>query len=249
MIHSTLRVSWKLILSAMVLALAVGILWRGDENLVQGAEKGEAGTFRHLDNFQKTLPPGKIPGKWKANYHLPVFGSGEKALIQFVHKSASEHYIHLASGKNNWFSLGMDLPFNLKDWPVLEWEWKITKLPKGGDVRIPEKDDQAGAICLITGLGTFGFDSALCYLYENAGPKNTLVIHPKNKNSRFYFLRTGEADGVGQWFKERRNIVQDYKKAFGDFPKSKALVVIQIDSNTTETSAEAYYRNIFQRKR
>lgn len=214
-----------------------------------GSEHASPGDFIRLDNFNKTYRPGKIPGKWKAKYHLPFFGSGERALIQFVHKGPGQHYIHLASGKDNWFSLGMNVPFLAKDWPVLEWEWKITKLPKGGDVRNTNTDDQAGAICLIVDLGTFGYDSALCYLYENSGPKNKVVIHPKNDNSRFFFLRTGEADGVNRWYKERRNIFRDYQKAFGKPPRKKGLIVIQIDSNTTETSAEAFYRNIYQRKK
>ena len=214
-----------------------------------GAQHDSQDDFIRLDDFKKNYRPGKIPGKWKARYLLPYFGRGERSFIQFVHKGPGQHYIHLESGKDNWFSLGMDVPFRARDWPVLEWEWKVGKFPKGGDVRIAEKDDQAGAFCFIIGYGTFGYDSALCYLYENSGPKNKLIIHRKNKNTRFYFLRTREADGGKRWYKERRNILTDYREAFGKPPENKGLMVILIDSNTTETAAEIFYRNIYQRKR
>lgn len=205
--------------------------------------------FIRLDDFKKTYSPGKFPDKWKSRYLLPYFGRGERSIIHFVHKGPGQHYIRLASGKDNWFSLGLKAPFRAEDWPVLEWEWKIGKFPKGGDVRKDGKDDQAGAICFILGYGTFGFDTALCYLYENSGPKNKLIIHRNKKNSRFFFPRTREADGGNRWYKERRNLLKDYIQAFGKPPKEKGLLVIFIDSNSTETSAEAFYRNIYQRKK
>ena len=214
-----------------------------------GSQHASPGDFLRLDDFKKTYPPGKIPGKWKARYLLPYFGRGDRAHIHFVHDGPGQHFIHLETGKDNWLSLGMDVAFRAKDWPVLEWEWKVGKFPKGGDVRKADKDDQAGAICFIIGYGTFGYDSALCYLYENTGPKNKLLIHRKNKNTRFYFPRTREADGGQRWYKERRNIFQDYRKAFGKPPKKKGLIVLLIDSDSTETSAEVFYRNLYLRKR
>lgn len=213
-----------------------------------GSEHAEGDAIR-LDDFKKTYRPGKLPPGWISRYFAPYFGSGERALIQFVHKSPRQHYIHLASGKDNFFSLALKAPFRAEDWPVLEWEWKIGKFPKGGDVRKDGKDDQAGAICFILGLGTFGYDTSLCYFYENSGPKNKLLIHRNKKNNRFFFPRTREADGGNRWYKERRNLLKDYKKAFGKPPNEKGLIVMFIDSDSTETSAEAFYRNIYLRKK
>ncbi len=99
------------------------------------------------------------------------------------------------------------------------------------------------------GLGTFGFDSAVCYLYENKGPKNVLLKHPTRDDTRFFLLRTGEADGTGTWFKERRNIYQDFRKAFGREPEDKGLIVMQIDSDNTSSAAEVFYRELYQRKK
>ena len=37
---------------------------------------------------------------------------------------------------------------NLKETPILEWRWKVTKLPRGGDARKAATDDEAGQIYL-----------------------------------------------------------------------------------------------------
>ena len=136
----------------------------------------------------------------------------------------------------------------MKDYPILEWEWKVTKLPKNGDVRVKARDDQAGSICVIVNPGLIGFDS-MCYLWENEGPKDFPLISTKRNASRYLILRTGKEDGTGKWYKQRRNILKDYIRVFKKKPKKKAIIGMQIDSDSTESSAEVYYRNIYRRKK
>ncbi len=177
----------------------------------------------------------------------PFFGSGEKMFLQFVHESEEEHYIHLAAGSNNSFYVGVEEEFRLQDWPILEWEWKATKLPQGGDVRKAESDDQAGLMCVVVDPGLIGAQ-ALCYLYENEGPKDTPIISRKRDDSRYIILRTGAEDGTGTWYHERRNAYEDYKRAFGEEPDDTAALGMMIDADETETTSEAFYRNIYRRR-
>ena len=201
-----------------------------------------------LDVFSKTHSPNTaIPG-WDSRKIAPFFGSGDRFFFQFVHKSDQEHYLHLKSGKNNSFSVGSEQRFKLQDWPILEWEWKVTQFPKGGDVRVKALDDQAGAICVVVNPGLVGFDS-LCYLWENDGPKETPITSSKRDDSKYLILRTAKADPTGDWVKERRNILEDYKRLFGREPTKEAVIGVQIDSDDTASSAEAFYRAIFLRKR
>ena len=95
--------------------------------------------------------------------------------------------------------------------------------------------------------GLVGFDS-LCYIWENGGPKDTPITSTKRDASRYLILRTAKEDGTGKWYLERRNILEDYTRVFGEAPREKAIIGIQIDSDSTESSAEAYYRNIYRRK-
>ena len=201
-----------------------------------------------LDDFSKTYPENEpIPG-WGAKKISPFFGSGDKYFFQFVHKSDKEYFLHVVSGDDNSFSVGSDKPFLLPDYPILEWEWKVTKMPKGGDVRVKDKDDQAGSMCVVVDPGLTGFDS-LCYLWENDGPKDAPITSTKREESKYIILRTPKSDELGKWYKEERRIYEDYKRLFGKEPDEKAVIGIQIDSDDTESSGEAFYRNIILRKR
>lgn len=231
---------------AVILVVGAGLPEAGLSE-AWAAGKNEKKEWR-LDDFTKTLPAGKTYGKWDLQKISPVFGSGEMTFYQFVHDSPKKHYIHLKSGDDNSFSVGLKKDFEVKDWPVLEWEWKVTTLPKGGDVRVKKKDDQAGSLCVIVNPGLFGFKS-LCYIWENDGPKDSPLTSTKREESRYLILRTGKEDGTGKWYQERREILKDYIRVFGAAPQEKAIVGMQIDSDSTESSAEAFYRNITLRTR
>lgn len=200
-----------------------------------------------LDDFSKTYGENDLIPGWDKTKISPLFGNGDKTFFQFVHKSEQEHYLHVASGDNNSFSVGAEKTFMLPDFPVLEWEWKVTIMPKGGDVRVKSRDDQAGSICVVVDPGLTGFDS-LCYIWENDGPKEQAITSTKREDSKYIILRTPKTDTLGKWYKEKRRIYDDYKRLFGKEPTEKAVIGIQIDSDDTESSAEAYYRNIILRK-
>lgn len=199
-----------------------------------------------VDDFDRTHKPNETYGKWDTRKIAPFFGDGDTYFFQF-YDQGGEHYIHLKSGDDNSFSLGVEQDYRVQDWPVLAWEWRVTTLPKDGDVRVKARDDQAGSICVIVNPGLMGFKS-LCYIYENDGPKGEVITSTKRDDSKYIILRTGTADGTGTWYSEQRNTLEDFTGAFGYAPEEKAIIGIQIDSDSTESSAEAFYRNIYRRK-
>jgi hypothetical protein len=214
---------------------------------LSAAAQPATGDAWRLDDFDKTSAPNEVYGKWAARKFAPVFGAGERFFFQFVH-GAAEHEIVLRSGKDNSFSLGIETPFRLQSWPVLEWEWNIGQLPKGGDVRVRERDDQAGSICVLVNPGLVGFET-LCYLFENDGPKDVPIVSRQRDGSRYLIVRTAKAgDPLGQWLKEKRNALEDYRRVYGKEPDREAVFTLLIDSNDTHSAAEARYRNIYLRK-
>ncbi len=208
-----------------------------------------AGGGLRLDLFDKTLAPNELARGWIDRKFSPLLGNGDRFFFQFVHNGADEHYIHLQSGRDNSFSVGREKLVSLQDWPVLEWEWKMGVLPKNGDVRVKERDDQAGSMCIVISPSFTGFDSSLCYLFENDGPKDTPIKSTKRDNAYHLILRTAKAgDPLGQWLHERRNVLADYERIYGHPPSGEALVAMLIDSNDTQSSSEAFYRNLVLHK-
>ena len=234
---SGVRGSWRITQGAPWLAAALLFLALGGAAWAQDQIR--------IDDFDKTLEPGALPKGWDSRKFSPTVGSGETFFFQFG--NGPEYTIHLKSGKNNSFTVGRERKFKLKDYPFLEWEWRVTVLPKGGDVRAKAKDDQAGSMCVVHNPGLIGAET-LCYIWENKGPDGTELTSTKRDESKYIILRAADADETGKWFSERRNIHDDFKRLFGKEPEKDAVIGLQIDSNDTESSAEAFYRNILLKK-
>ena len=53
---------------------------------------------------------------------------------------------------------------------------------------------------------------------------------------------------VNQWVNEERNVLEDYRKAFGEDPPLVSGVALMTDTDNTGESATAYYGDISFRK-
>ena len=49
------------------------------------------------------------------------------------------------------------------------------------------------------------------------------------------------SDSVGQWLPVRRNLVEDYQRAFGGKPGNLIALGVKTDSDSTRSSARADY--------
>jgi len=49
---------------------------------------------------------------------------------------------------------------------------------------------------------------------------------------------------VGQWLKYRRNVFDDYRRAFGEEPADIVAVGVLTDSDNTQQVARSYYGDI-----
>lgn len=63
-------------------------------------------------------------------------------------------------------------------------------------------------------------------------------------NIRLIVVQTGR-DGIGRWVLEERNILEDYRRAFGSSPISKVgVIALMSDADNTEDVAVAYFDEI-----
>ena len=146
---------------------------------------------------------------------------------------------------NTSFSLQKEVKVDLKQFPVLSWKWKVTKLPVGGDFRKSKTDDQAAQLFL-----AFSKTKSIVYIWDTSAPQELMedttpvpFLHVK-----VVVVRSGAAE-LGKWLAETRNVYEDYKKLFGEEPGDVAGVRLQINSQHTETSAESYFADVvFQKK-
>jgi hypothetical protein len=137
---------------------------------------------------------------------------------------------------------------NLKETPILEWSWKVVTLPKGADSRSKHTDDQAAQLYVVWPRFPREFRSRIVgYVWDTQAPEGLVVKSEKTGTVTYIVVRSGPAD-LGKWLSERRNVVEDYKKIYGEVPESPAAISIAIDSDDTNSSAESFFGPIAFRK-
>ncbi len=142
------------------------------------------------------------------------------------------------------FSIQKEVKVDLKQYPVLSWKWKVTKLPKGGDFRKTKTDDQAAQLFL-----AFTKTKSIVYIWDTTAPEGLMseAIAPPLMTIKLVVVRSGPAE-LGKWITETRNIYEDYKKFYGEEPPLVKGMRLQINSQHTETSAESYFADVIYKK-
>ena len=183
-----------------------------------------------------------IPDGWKGqNWGSPKYDFR-------IATQGGRKAINLKSA-NDSSTISKEVKVDVKTWPVLQWSWQVVTLPKGGDARKSATDDEAAQIYV-----TFPrFPSAvrsriISYIWDTTAPVGSVFKSEKTGLVTYVVVRSGPAD-LGKWLTESRNVLEDYKKIYGEAPgEDVGAISIAIDSNDTNSTAESYFGEIFFRK-
>jgi hypothetical protein len=175
------------------------------------------------------IPPGWAGQSW-----------GMPAYDFTVVEDEGRRALHLRS-RNDSSTITREFPgeVDLHRTPILEWSWKVVTLPAGGDSRRKETDDQAGQVYVVWPRFPKMVRSRIIgYIWDTTAPAGTVVRSEKTGMITYVILRSGP-DGLGRWITERRNVVEDFRRIYGEEPDSPGAVSIAIDSNDVDGTAEA----------
>ena len=171
-----------------------------------------------------------------------------------IGKDGTNYYMHLFSQGNTSFGLRTSARVNVKDFPIISWRWKVNKLPAGGDVRKKEADDQALQVYVAfkeTGFPAVLNTPVVGYIWDNEAPKGWSGRSKQIGGDKLrYVVLRNKTDKTGQWYTERRNIYEDYKRLFADINGGEPLgvttgVQVHINTQRTKNSAEGMIGDIF----
>jgi hypothetical protein len=181
----------------------------------------------------------QMPSDWK----LAVYeGEPDLMLVPDGHGRALRLRSRLSS-----FSLAKAVDIDLKKTPHLEWEWKVTELPAGGDFRRRATDDQAAQLFVVFSSGGFR-QEVIVYLWDSTAPQGTASKMSPPPLYPFVTLqgvvvRSAEAQ-IGEWIAERRDVAEDYRRLFGKEPEGVQGIGIHINTQHTRSQAEAFWRSV-----
>jgi len=189
-----------------------------------------------IADFSRGVDAGGVPAGWQLK---EKYGKADFAVVKDGDISA----VRFRSA-NTSFSLQKEINVDLKQFPVLTWKWKVTKLPEGGDFRKSKTDDQAAQLFI-----AFTKTKSIVYIWSTSAPqgltKDTTPV--PFMHVHVVVVRSGAA-GTGTWVTETRNVYDDFKNFFGEEPPPASGMRLQINSQHTGTSAESYFADIAFKK-
>jgi DUF3047 family protein len=188
----------------------------------------------------QTVGSRGIPSGW-----TPYATFGGRPKYDFViTEDEGRRALHVASHDEH-STIAKEVNINVEATPILEWSWKIVETPAGADVRRRETSDLTGYLVVVWPRIPHALRSRLlAYAWGSTEPIGALERSRKTGTLTFVILRSG-AEQSGRWLTERRNIVDDYRRVYGEPPEEgPKVVVISIDTNDTHSKASAFIGRI-----
>lgn len=186
-----------------------------------------------------------ILGKGKtealAEWDKPVFvGTGSWSVVD----DAADRVIKLRTESSS-FALEKSITVDLKQTPYLEWEWKVTVLPTGGDFTSPDTDDQAAQLLIVFPKKFFERRKVISYIWDPTAAKGSIATAagPIYLNVKAIVVESGYGR-IGKWLTEKRNVVEDFRALFGEIPERAVAIRMQINSQHTQSDAEVFWKTI-----
>ncbi len=223
----------------------------------------QEGQILEAGKFSAAEAGGSLPAGWKPL----TFKNIDKHTVYSLVKDEGTVVVK-AESRASASGLIRERKIDPKEYPIVQWRWKVTNILNKGDVRRKEGDDYPARIYV-----TFEYDpqklsfldrakyglvkafygqypplAALNYIWESQAPKGTLVPNPFTDRAMMIVVQSG-AEKLNQWITEERDILEDYRGAFGEDPPMINGVAIMTDTDNTGESAVAYYGDISFKKK
>jgi len=146
--------------------------------------------------------------------------------------------------------------------PVIEWRWRVLQTPGQTDPRVPSRDDSPArvivafhgdvkrldfgerfALALYNALTGEKMPYAIImYSWTSDAPVGTIT--PNDQTGKIQTIVVQSGGGIGEWRELRRNVLEDYRLAFGEEPWDIVAVGVMTDASNTRGKARAQYGDI-----
>lgn len=220
------------------------------QSAINRIEFGDDGVV-YLDDFEN-YKTGTIPHEWynRDGDRLPAEyeENYRKEYKYWVEKERGNKFLRYSGteAKHLNFPLLDKKELNIYDTPLLRWKWRIHEVPAGGNEDHDDRNDVAASIYVVFDMGRVMFrkvPKSIRYTWSSSLP----VGREMSKffgNQKVVVVGSGE-DGLGTWKTFERNIVEDYKRLFGDNPpKTPMAILILSDADNTQSNSKADYDDI-----
>jgi hypothetical protein len=211
-----------------------------------------------VGKFSAAKPGDVLPSGWRV-WHL----SNLKRPTQYRLVDHEGRTVVFARARGSASGLVLPVSVDLREYPILQWRWNVPALIAGADNTRRQTEDAPVRIVI-----TFDGDKSklplaerlfadqfraftrqefpyalLMYIWENRAPVGTVIENLHTSRIRMIVVDSG-TENLGKWREQRRNVYEDYRRAFGEEPPRVRSIGIMTDSDNTGEDAEAYYGDI-----
>ncbi|TYP95024.1 Protein of unknown function (DUF3047) [Fodinibius salinus] len=210
-----------------------------------------------LENFEDD-PVGGFPLEWYDR-------DGNKKLVNHSKKFTKNYLYKVAQDSGNKFlhyegtaAKHINLPLinedkeniyniNLYETPVLSWKIRAHELPKNARENDDDVNDSVASIYVAFDMGRVALfkkvPKTIRYSWSSTLQKGKTASKLFG-NQQIIIVKSGKEDS-GKWITFERNLVEDYRRMFGDDPpKTPIAILILSDGDSTGSFVKADYDDI-----
>lgn len=208
--------------------------------------------------FSSAKPGTALPARWE-----PLTFGSLKTPTDYRFVDDGGTIVVKARAESAASGLNLPVRFDVNGAPFIEFKWKIGSLLDGADNSIAAKEDSPVRVVLgfegdkakltlrertasLLAKRATGRDlpyAQLIYVWANKAPVGTVIENPHTGRVRMIVAVSGGAQ-VGKWVTLTRNVVEDFRKAFGEEPGLMTDVGIMTDTDNTGINVDAWYGDI-----
>lgn len=180
-----------------------------------------------LDDYKSGLSP-----KWREKC------LAGKTLYEVVQEDG-QPYIK-ATSRSAASALYYKIEYDAKEYPIITWSWKVAHVLTNGNALEKKGHDFAARVMVIFPATVPWKSQALSYAWANTLPVGSVAANPYAPSASMIVIKSGPTE-TGKWFEESRNILDDYRRCFGQDPPQVGAIAIMTDTDNTCEEAMAWY--------
>jgi hypothetical protein len=159
--------------------------------------------------------------------------------------------------------LRCDVDLDPRARPWLAWDWLVEQLPPEATVARGERDDSPARVVLAFDGDTSTLSlrdlifreqvelftghtlpfATLMYVWDGQAEPESIHHYHRSGLIRYLVVESG-ARNTGRWLGYRRNVVEDYRRAFGREPGRIRSIGVLTDSDALKTRCEAWFGDL-----
>ena len=165
----------------------------------------------------------------------------------------------IAKSENSASGIKFKKNYDIYKYPVLKFKWKINNIFEKGNATTKEGDDYPIRIYVMfkydpakasffeavkydlakTFYGEYPPHSSINYIWSNKKQDEKYITSAYTDRAKMAILNSG-MEKANEWQEHTVNVLENYKKAFGENPPVNVTLAIMSDSDNTGESSESY---------